>query len=179
MSLRFASPLTLKRSGWAGGRPGYARGRRPPHARTSSACPPKGRFCFRVNSLLVPLFWVLSKFALLPKRDKGSWGDTVPMRAAAFELGIRESCSVRARRACRRRWPGLFTVGSEVPRSECTDPASPSACLSGVLGLRNPSERLSWLRVMRTGRRLVQAHPLGHCTDGEMEARAGKRLVQG
>lgn len=61
----------------------------------------------------------------------------------------------------------------------CTGPASPGAHLSGVLGLNNSSERLSQLRGMRTGRLLVQTHPLSHCTDGELEARGGKRHVQG
>lgn len=59
----------------------------------------------------------------------------------------------------------------------CTGPASLSACLSGVLVLNNSFERLSQVRIVRTGRLLVQTHPLSQCTDGELEARGGKQQV--
>lgn len=71
---------------------------------------------------------------------------------------------------------GPVKVGSEVPGSQgsvCTGPASPSACLSGVLVLNNSFERLSQARKMRTGRPLVQTPPLSHCTVGELEAERG------
>lgn len=110
-------------------------GRRPPglckrllaSPRMSSASSPAlQRLGFAQESTvcLFPLVWVLSKFALLPKRDKGSWWGRVlqtGMQSGSFEHGILESCSVRAWRV----WTGAFQMGSEAPRSQgkaCTRP---------------------------------------------------------
>lgn len=65
------------------------------------------------------------------------------------------------------------------PRRCAHRPRVARAGLSGVLFLSHSFERLSQLRIKRTGALLVQTHPLCHCTVGEAEASAGKGPVQG
>lgn len=85
----------------------------PTQASNPSAALQRVGFAPESTVCLFPLLWVLSKFAVLPKRDKSSWGRAYQtgMRSGSFELGILESCSVRARRALRRMWPEAVQTG--------------------------------------------------------------------
>lgn len=148
MSLRFASPLTLQSKG-LGGQEAAGLCKRPSAtpctASASSAALQRVGFAQESTVCLFPLLWVLSKFAVLPKRDKSSWGVggagrafQTGMRSGRFELGILESCSVRAKRALRRMRPKAFQTGFSGPRSQGSvgrGPTSPSACLLGTLSL--------------------------------------------
>lgn len=94
--------------------------------------------------------------------------------AAAFELEILASCSVRAGRAFRRRWLGAadWVLGFPGAKGVCARPR-----FIQCPPLNMSLERLSWLQKMRTVKLVVQTHPLTHCTDGEMEAGWGKELI--
>lgn len=143
--------------------------------RTSSACPPKGRFCLRVNSLLVPLFWVLSKFALFPKRDKGSWGAAFQAKRQRLSSGFENPAVSEPGGPAGGGGLGLAKWVLRSHESGCSGTAVPRAGLPlGVLVLSSSSERCSQLQRLRTGRPLVQPHPLSHCTEGQLEARGGK-----
>lgn len=170
MSLRFSSPLTLKRPGWAGGLQGYARGRWPPNVypTATSATLQRGGFAQESTVCLFPLCWVLSKFALLPKRDKGSWGRAFQtgMRSGSFELGVLELCSVRARRIF--RWAGAFQVGFQGSQE-------PRVCI------HRPSfnRRLPFtcnLNILFEGWKTTDPPSSPHCTDGETDIRGGSDL---